>query len=184
MSMPAAKHSFTADEIRAFPDDGNRYEVVHGELLVTPAPSGRHQVVIQRLVARLQEYLLPNGREELLCSPADISWDDDTLVQPDIFVGDFARFLQTFEWVDIRTLYLVIEVLSPSTRRADRGTKRQLYQERSIPQYWIVDIEQHCVDVWRPDADAAERAVGEIYWRHPLPQAACVVDLDGVFRGL
>jgi len=184
MAMPVAKHRFTADEIRAFPDDGNRYEVVHGELLVTPAPSGRHQRVVTRLNRILDAYLMQHGREELFAVPADISWDNATLVQPDLFVGDFDRFRQTFDWADIRTLHLVIEVLSPSTRRADRGPKKRLYQEQRIPQYWIVDVEKKCVEVWTPDATEARVERREVRWRHPALTSDCVVDLEVVFRGL
>ncbi|MGH7584370.1 MAG: Uma2 family endonuclease [Gemmatimonadales bacterium] len=182
--MPVAKHRFTADEVRAFPDDGNRYEVVRGELLVTPAPSGRHQWVIGRFIRVLDPYLMRHGREELLTSPADISRDDDTLVQPDIFVGDFTRFRQTFAWRDIRTLHLVIEVLSPSTRRADRGTKKRLYQEQRVAQYWIADIDRRCVETWTPDAVECVTEDHTLHWRHPAITSECVVDLDEVFRGL
>lgn len=183
MSMPLPSH-FTAEQVRAFPDDGNRYELVHGELLVTPAPGGRHQLIIARLVRALDRYLMDHGREELLTAPADISWDDDTLVQPDIFVGDLDRFMQTLEWADIRELRLVVEVLSPSTRRADRGAKRRLYQERRIPQYWIVDGTRGSVEVWTPDASEPTVERQALRWRHPALGEDCLVDLGTVFRGL
>ncbi|MGH7582557.1 MAG: Uma2 family endonuclease, partial [Gemmatimonadales bacterium] len=132
--------SYTAEQVRNFPDDGNRYETVHGELLVTPAPGGRHQWVVKRLLLALEAYLEANGRDDLLQSPADISWGHDTLVQPDLFVGDLTRFRETWDLADITMLWLVIEVLSPSTERSDRLVKRRLYQERHIPHYWIVDV--------------------------------------------
>lgn len=184
MSMPLPTRRFTAADVRGFPDDGNRYEVVHRDLLVTPSPGGRHQLIVGRLAFALQSYLLPAGREELLCAPADISWDDETLVQPDLFVGDFARFHQTFAWSDIRTLHRVIEVLSPASRRHDRGAKRRLYQEQRIPQYWIVDGNARTVEVWTPDADRATVERGALRWRHPDLRRDCVIDLASLFRGL
>ena len=83
----AAPVYYTADMVRALPDDGNRYETVHGELLVTPAPRPVHQYVIALLLERLVPYLARYRVGQLLTSPADISWGNpDVLVQPDIFV--------------------------------------------------------------------------------------------------
>ncbi|HEY4100389.1 MAG TPA: Uma2 family endonuclease [Gemmatimonadales bacterium] len=66
---------FTADDVRALPDDGKRYETVHGELLVSPTPRDRHQVVVGRLYLALGNYLVDHGIEWLLMSPSDISFD-------------------------------------------------------------------------------------------------------------
>jgi Uma2 family endonuclease len=114
----SAPRYYTADMVRALPDDGNRYEVVYGELLVTPAPRLWHQVLVKRLSLALELYLERQPTGELLTSPADISWGPDVLVQPDVFVVplDEAR---TLTWSRIRTLLLVAEVLSPSSARGD-----------------------------------------------------------------
>ena len=77
----AAPIYYTADQVRAMPDDGNRYEVVYGELLVTPSPRPWHQVVVQRLSLALGKYLEREPVGSLLESPADISWGQDVLVQ-------------------------------------------------------------------------------------------------------
>ena len=82
----AAPVYYTADMVRAMPDDGNRYEVVYGELLVTPAPRPWHQVIVQRLSLALGMYVQREPVGQVLSSPADISWGRDVLVQPDIFV--------------------------------------------------------------------------------------------------
>ena len=180
--MPMASPAFfTAEAVRALPDDGNRYETVHGELLVTPAPRGFHQRALGRLHLVLGNYLTSHGVEELLLSPADISFDDDTLVQPDLFVADCRAYDRSLAWEDIRTLYLVIEILSPSTARADRVTKRRLYQEQRIDEYWIVDTEQRHVEVWTPDAAAPVIERERLVWRHPRIAEACMVDLGRVF---
>jgi Uma2 family endonuclease len=72
--------------VRALPEDENRFEVVRGELLVTPAPRAWHQEVIRRLTTRLSAYLDVDRAGHLVISPADVSWGPDTLVQPDLFV--------------------------------------------------------------------------------------------------
>jgi Uma2 family endonuclease len=82
----AAPTYWTADMVRALPDDGNRYEVVYGELLVTPAPRVWHEVLVQRLLVAFDAYLRREPVGIVLGSRADISWADDVLVQPDVFV--------------------------------------------------------------------------------------------------
>ena len=121
----AAPIYYTADMVRALPDDGNRYQTVHGELLVTPAPWADHQWVLGRLHLALGNYLKRCAVGEICFSPADISWAPDVLVQPDLFVVP-VKEARTFDWSRIKTLLLAIEVLSPSTRRYDRFTKRRV----------------------------------------------------------
>ncbi len=112
----AAPTYYTADMVRALPDDGNRYETVHGELLVTPAPRLWHQKIVTRLLVELEQYVEKHRLGVVLSSPADISWSEDTLVQPDVFVADLDQ-ARTLDWREVKTLLLVIEVLSPSTAR-------------------------------------------------------------------
>jgi Uma2 family endonuclease len=180
MSMPATNY-FTADAVRALPDDGNRYETVHGELLVTPAPGGMHQLVLAQLFRAVDGYLRSHGLEEVLWSPADISFSDDTLVQPDLFVGDLGALKASGEWEDLKVLHLVIEVVSPSSARADRFTKRRLYQEQRIPAYWVVDIDQRQVEVWTPDAERPKVERHQLRWRHPALIEECLIDVAKLF---
>ena len=95
MGMPNTARRYTVDEVLSFPNDGNRYELVDGELLVTPAPSFVHQQVVTRLCARFEPYLERHpGIAVLNISPADITWDREKLVQPDVFVvpaGEIGR---------------------------------------------------------------------------------------------
>jgi len=169
----AAPTYYTADMVRSLPDDGNRYETVHGELLVTPAPRGIHQYVVTNLVVRLGNYLAAHPAGQLFISPADISWGPDLLVQPDVFVvaTDEGR---TLDWARMKTLLLVIEVLSPSTRRADRFTKRRAYQEARVANYWIVDIEQGTIEVWTPETTFPTTERERVVW-HPKGAAEALV---------
>jgi len=182
MAMPAPLY-YTAEMVLALPDDGNRYEAVHGELLVSPSPRALHQLVLDRLNSALAEYLKREPVGARWFAPADISWSPDTLVQPDCFVVplDEAR---TLDWARMKTLLLAVEVLSPTTARADRFTKRRLYQEQRIPTYWIVDCEERSVELWTPDAlfPTVERNV--LHW-HPAGAATpCVIALEELFRPL
>lgn len=181
MGMSVTEH-YSAAMVRALPEDGRRYETIHGHLLVTPAPRGRHQVALRALFLRLGSYLNRIGHEEdLLSSPADISFGPDTLVQPDLFVADTKLFLQTDDWADITTLHLVVEVLSDSTAERDRGEKRQLYQAMNIPEYWIVDLEERLVEGWTPRANRPRVERQHLIWRHPKAESDCLINLAEVF---
>jgi Uma2 family endonuclease len=160
----AAPTYYSADMVRALPDDGNRYETVHGELLVTPAPRPPHQVAVTNLIVRLANYPTTNPVGAVLTSPADMSWASDILVQPDVFVVPVEE-ARAREWTQVRTLLLAVEVLSPSSRRADRFTKRRAYQAHGVPCYWVVDIEGRAVEVWTPETTfpAVERE--RVVWR-------------------
>jgi len=177
----AAPIYHTAEQVRAFPEDGNRYEVVHGELLVTPAPRAWHQEISTRLLERLRAYLRSERVGHGIMSPADISWGPDTLVQPDVFVVPLEQ-ARTLDWTRMRDLLLVIEVLSPSSGRADRFTKRLEYQRQRVPLYWIVDPDERRVEVWTPDDMEPRFERDRLVW-HPADAAQPFeLSLDELFR--
>ena len=161
----AAPIYYSAEMVRALPDDGNRYETVHGELLVTPAPRAPHQYVVTQLMLQLGPYLVRHPVGQLFTSPADISWSEDVLVQPDVFVADIHE-ARTLDWARMKTLLLAVEVLSPSTSRYDRFTKRRVYQEFGVPWYWMVDIDGRAVEVWTPEATLPTMERERLVW-HP-----------------
>lgn len=177
----AAPTYWTAEMVRQLPDDGNRYEVVYGELLVTPAPRLGHQLLVGRLAVAIANYLDREPVGIMLTSPADISWGRDVLVQPDVFVITREE-AQSGEWARIRRLLLVVEVLSPSTARADRFTKRRRYQEAGVPLYWVVDGEEQQVEVWRPGADLPAIESERLVWRPAGAGGAFTVELGELFR--
>ena len=86
MGMPAAETEWTVDMVRAIPDDNNRYEVVDGELFVTPAPSWRHGDVVAELFLILSDYVKRNSVGHVKLAPQDVVLDHRTLVEPDILV--------------------------------------------------------------------------------------------------
>ena len=124
----------TVDDIYDPPDDGHRYELVDGCLIVTPAPSMRHQRASKRLLVLLDEALPPDL--EVLCAPFDWIVDEHTKLQPDLLV--FRRTDVDEDALRVPTL-LAIEVLSPSTRQIDLGTKKLAIAAAGAPHYWVVD---------------------------------------------
>jgi Uma2 family endonuclease len=159
-----------------------RYETVHGELLVSPAPRPWHQVVVGRLLVALQQYL---DREKVglaLSSPSDISWGlRDVLVQPDVFVVllDEAR---TFDWRQMAHLLLAVEVLSASSVRADRFTKRRLYQERGTTVYWAVDADARSCEVWTHESAFPHVESEILVWHPDGADAPFTLSLEELFR--
>jgi Uma2 family endonuclease len=136
---PPHEHShirpLTYDEVRQFPDDGYRYELVDGELLVTPAPNTAHQRAISRLMVLLAA-AVPEGTEALV-GPVDWYVRPTTYFEPDLVVvrrdalGDGQRLLEP--------PVLAVEVLSPSTRHRDVGLKLRAYEDAGLAWYWVVD---------------------------------------------
>lgn len=179
MGMPA-RHYYTAAEVLAMPEDGNTYEVVHGELLVSPSPRPVHQRVAFRLALLLGNYLerYPVGAA---FPGGDLSWSPDSLVVPDLFVVDRSE-AGARSWDEVRTLLLVVEILSPSTARNDRFTKRRLYQEVGVPLYWLVDGDARVVEVWTPDAHFPVTEQEEIRWHPDGAAEPLVIRLAELFR--
>jgi Uma2 family endonuclease len=182
MVMSVSKVPVLADDLEAFPDDGNRYEVIDGELFVTPPPSRVHQ----RVLGLLFEQLFPYGRAcgvEVLFAPLDVRASSTTQVEPDIlalprhFEGRDAT-----RWEPMSRLLLAVETLSPSTRRVDREVKRPLYVRGGVREYWIVDTDARSVEVWTPDAPDARVVRDVLNWQPVLEHAALTIDLVGMFR--
>ena len=183
MVMPKVERRYTAAEVRQFPEDGNRYELIRGVLQVSPAPAPRHQIVVRRLSRVLDDYFEGLARgDTLFALPADISWDDETLVQPDLLVVPPEEV--TNSWASYRTLLLAVEVLSPSSVRRDRVDKRRLYQENRVGTYWIVDHEAGLVEVWGPDDERPEIVTDALTWRVQPDGPEIRIDLAGLFERL
>ncbi len=179
----AAPIYYTADMVRAMPDDGNRYEVVYGELLVTPAPRPWHQILVHRLSLALGNYLERQSGAVVLASPADISWGPDVLVQPDVFVVPVEE-ARSLTWNRMRTLLLVAEVLSPSTARGDRFLKRLRYREAGVPLYWLVDGDGRSVEIWTPADDFPVVERERLVWHPSDMHQPLTLPLAELFRPL
>ena len=182
MGMPAVQNDWTVEKALALPEDGNRYEVLDGELFVTPAPSWRHQGAIEYLHPLLREYVRSNALGWAKLSPADLALSPRRLVQPDLFVVPWIGVGEPRSWAEVKELLLVIEVLSPSTARADRHRKRLIYQDEGVPEYWIVDLDARLVERWRPEDARAELIAETLEWQ-PRPDIESLrIDLPAFFE--
>jgi Uma2 family endonuclease len=177
------KH-WTAADLRAIPDDRNRYEIVDGELFVTPSPLWSHQMLSQEIFLRIDPYLRTNRIGQMLWAPADIDLADDTVVEPDLFVVPLVDGRKAHSWEDVGRLLLVIEVLSPSTARVDRTVKRRKCQSEGVPEYWIVDGNARVVERWRPDDARPEIITASLEWRPDMACPALAVDFAVLFAAV
>ena len=128
--------SLTYEDLVDLPDDGRRYELIDGSLVVTPAPGTTHQLVVAALCRLLWE-----GRRAgtvVLPAPVDFVPHPATSLQPDVVVVEEA---EVGEARLTRMPLLVVEVVSPSSRRHDLGSKRLAYAAAGVPSYWVVDPE-------------------------------------------
>ena len=180
MGMPELLERWTAARVRELPDDGKRYEVVDGELLVTPAPRFDHQEAVARFWSRLDAYLRGTGIGHPTMSPADIELDPHTLVQPDVFVVSLVEGRRPKNWTDVTGLLLAIEILSPSSARADRTVKRRRFQRAGI-EYWVVDLDARLIERWRPGDDRPEVLTDRLVWQPEPGIAPFELDLVALF---
>jgi|KBSMisStaDraftv2_1062788.scaffolds.fasta_scaffold465385_2 Uma2 family endonuclease len=147
---PGAGEEWTVDLLELLPDDGLRYEIIDGVLIVSPSPVPRHQRAIRKL-CRIFEDNCPDDHE-VFFAPLDWQPDKRTSLEPDLLVVSKERIGEKNITEDPA---IVVEVLSPSTSRFDRVLKFSRYAEAGIPQYWIVDPQKPSVEVFDLDADGS-----------------------------
>lgn len=134
----------TRDDLETMPDDGHRYELLDGILIVSPAPRPRHQEAVASLLVVLRQAA---PRDLLvLTAPLDVALTNDTVLQPDVLVARRSDFSER----DLPTApLLAIEVLSPHTRRFDLLLKRDRLQTAGCPSYWAVDVDEPSIIAWQ-----------------------------------
>jgi Uma2 family endonuclease len=161
----------TYADLASFPDDGFRRELLGGDLLVTPSPNTRHQVVTLELAALFRAHLRSHGGARVFIAPLDVLLSDRDVVQPDVFVVlDSQREIVT--GANVRGVpALVVEVLSDP--QVDQVRKRDLYARFRVPEYWVVDPTADRVEVYRftPPGYGKPEIVepGEALRYEPLP---------------
>jgi Uma2 family endonuclease len=178
MGMAIAIPRYTVQDLSSFPDDGNRYELLDGLLLVTPAPSLGHQAVVSRLVALLQPYL---GSKAMVYTPGVVEIEPKVHLEPDILVVPASEPLS--KWKDVEEWWLAVEVSGRGSRVYDRDFKFAAYSAVGVRDVWRVDLQHECVVVKTgPDDDA-------VYWDrfswHPEELSDPVsVDVRSLFKGI
>jgi Uma2 family endonuclease len=184
MGMPAVSSPlrWTPAMVRELPDDGNRYECVDGELLVTPSPAAPHQWIVIAVLKLLARYTEETGLGLTFTAPLDVEFHDKALAQPDIFV--MRQPADPASPLEVRDLLLVIEVLSPTTARRDRGIKRELYMRTGVREYWIVDPDSRGVMRWQPGTATARWEEGTMVWSPDGAARPFTLDLPALFGAM
>lgn len=161
--------TLTYDDLAAMPNDGLRRELIDGELIVSPAPRVRHQLILGNLHGPIWAHIKANGGAQVFMAPCDVVFSDSDVVEPDLLVVAGDQFDILTEKNVQGAPALVVEVLS-SDVRYDRVRKRDLYARAGVPRYWIVD----------PEADRIEvlRLQGDRYGRPDIFQTGDVLELD------
>jgi len=171
MRMATTAKRWTLDELHALPDDGNKYEVIRGELFVTPAPTPTHETVNARLTRILVPYV---EREQLglVYHPRAVLQFEDSEVEPDLMVRE-EHTGDSSTWASAPIPSLIVEVFSPRTQRRDENQKRDLYMDASVGEYWMVDPERRAFVVIRR-GHANRIVMDEMSW-HPAGAAVPLV---------
>lgn len=147
---------FTYEDLQHIPPDRNRYEIVDGDLLVTPAPIPLHQRIAGNLYAELRQHVRKHRLGEVLIAPVDVVFTTSTVLEPDIvFVSRPRQHI-----IGAKNLSgppdLVVEVLSESSQRLDREIKPKQYALYGVPEFWRVNPEARTVEVFRLKEGAYE----------------------------
>ncbi|MBI4539349.1 MAG: Uma2 family endonuclease [Gemmatimonadetes bacterium] len=184
LTRPVQTH-WTYAEFARLPNDGKRYEVIGGELYVTPAPAPMHQLVLQRLNRLLDEFVNRNNLGWVLPAPCDVLLADGEYVEPDlIVVRRERRGIITERGIEAPP-DLVVEIISDSTASVDRGPKREQYAYFGVPQYWIVDPKARRIEVYRFQEDPAHPTIHEqiVTWTPVGGGESLTIPVPDLFRG-
>jgi Uma2 family endonuclease len=184
MHMPAFRRQWTVDDLQDLPDDGQRYEVIDGELFVTPAPSYTHQRALGVLHRLIADYLDREPIGFVLFAPADVTFSPKRSVQPDLFVVPGVGGRPPKSFADVKRLLLAAEVLSPSTGRADRVVKRALYRAEGVAEFWIIDLDSRTFDRSTPADSRIDVLDERVEWMPDGASAPLVIDVAAYFAAV
>lgn len=167
----------TYDDFLLFPDDGRRHELIDGVHYVTPSPVLRHQEILGRIYFEVASYLRAHPEGRVYLAPLDVVMSIHDIVEPDLI---FVAAAQDVDKVTPKNIQgapaLLVEILSPGTRRRDLGIKRDLYDRIGVREYWLIDPDRNTVTIHRRAADGSfplvetlERALDSILKSPLLP---------------
>jgi Uma2 family endonuclease len=178
MHMSTKTRPWTRTDLARLPDDGNRYEVLDGELLVTPQASVRHQRIATGFVLALAPYCALHDIG-FVVGPGAVPFGKNEL-QPDVQVIPGPPPPAKTEWTALPLPLLVIEILSDSTSRRDLGVKLEAYMRLGVPAYWVVDGEERQVTVCSPASSESLVITGVVRWQPRAGVAALEIPLEGL----
>lgn len=143
------KKNFTYQDYLKLPDDGTRYEIIEGELIMTPAPSVIHQRILRNLIRAFDDFVEKNQLGEVLFSPVDVVLSETNVVEPDVLFISTQNSSIIGEKNISGAPDLLIEIISPSSGYYDMIEKKELYQEFGVREYWIVDPKKKWVEIYK-----------------------------------
>jgi Uma2 family endonuclease len=181
IAMSIATRPLAYEDLLDTPDDGNRYEIIGGELVVSPVPTPTHQRVLARLFRLIDRFIQDKNLGELFFAPLDVRFDPYDIVEPDLLFIRRERLGIIKEKLIEGAPDLVIEVLSPSSRGHDNVRKMALYATAGVQEYWIADRENEDLAIYSLAAGQYQRQEpsGGSVRSHVLP--GLVVDTSSVF---
>jgi Uma2 family endonuclease len=181
MAMPLTVPHYTIADLDSFPEDGNRYEVLYGMLLVTPAPGTMHQIVLARLTMSLAAYLGPAGLAHLAI-PGVVQTGPDTQLEPDLLVIP-THYQPGISWRSVTDRWLAVEVSGRDSRIYDRDYKRDAYLHFGVREMWRLDLRDRSVYVSRL-GEPRDLPHGEQLDWHPSEMPVPLrVDVRALFYG-
>ncbi len=163
MAMPIAVPRYTIADLESFPHDGNRYELLDGVLLVSPAPLPAHELVVQRLHYELVTYL---GKRARVFTRGAVQLQPRTSLEPDLLVLPASARMRK-EWGDISGWWLAVEVSGRGSRIYDRDFKLPAYPRLGVLEAWRADLAEHCIYVVRAPGGAVDRMDDRLVWHPP-----------------
>lgn len=177
MVMAATAKVWTLEEVHSLPDDGNKYELIHGELYVTPPPTDSHETIAARLTRLLDPFVAAHDLGYVYRAKAVVRVRGSE-VEPDLFVRQPHPDPEG-DWDTAPIPILVVEIVSPSTRRRDYGPKKSFYMEIGVAEYWIVERERRAITVIRPgEPDRIEHE--RLTWTPPGVADGLTIDVGDV----
>ena len=154
--MAVSRVKLTYQDYLELPDDGKQYQIIEGDLVVTPAPGRNHQGTSGNLNDILRHHILGNDLGEIYYAPFDVILDDSNIVQPDLLYVDKGRARMLTERGMQGPPTLAVEILSPSSNRIDRVRKLHVNARFGVPFYWIVDPETRYIEAYELAGESYE----------------------------
>src|SRR4051812_26433498 len=181
MGMPFTVPRYTVQDLENFPDDGNRYELLNGILLVSPLPELPHQGISTHLASVLYSALRGPGYAKVF-APGAVVLEPHTQLEPDILVVPPHYTLRN-NWKEVTEYWLAIEVLSASTHMYDRNYKRDAYLQIGVREVWLVDPQHKLVEVSRKPGEFETFRDSVTFQSDKLP-VSITINLNELFAGL
>ena len=180
MAMALAVPRYTVRDLDSFPNDGNRYELLDGLLLVTPAPTPGHQAVVSRLVMTLGNYLRSSGAQ--VYTPGSVQVEPNVHLEPDILVVPGSEPIAQ-RWSEINAWWLAVEVSGRGSLVYDRDFKFAAYTALGVRDVWRVDLQDRCL-VIDSGAGNARSFTRQFEWHPSELEHALAIDVPSLFDGI